>query len=71
MGRERVFVNLLLVLALLAPLGAAPKPYRILISNDDGVQAAGIAALAQTLQAIGGVIVVAPSENHSGPGTPS
>jgi 5'-nucleotidase len=45
-----------------------PPPYRILISNDDGVRAPGIAIVAQTLQAIGQVIIVAPAENQSGKG---
>lgn len=43
-------------------------PYRILVSNDDGVRAPGLAALAQILQAIGEVTVVAPAENQSGKG---
>jgi 5'-nucleotidase len=45
-----------------------PAPYRILISNDDGVRAPGLAAVAQILQAIGQIIIVAPSENQSGKG---
>jgi 5'-nucleotidase len=45
-----------------------PPPYRILVSNDDGVRAAGIAAVAQILQAIGDVHIVAPAENQSGKG---
>jgi 5'-nucleotidase len=43
-----------------------PPPYRILVVNDDGVRAAGLAAVAQILQAIGDVTIVAPSENQSG-----
>jgi 5'-nucleotidase len=52
------------------PVGAQqpPPPYRILISNDDGVRAPGLAAVAQILQAIGQVSIVAPSENQSGKG---
>jgi len=45
-----------------------PPPYRILISNDDGVRAPGIAMVAQTLQAIGQIIIVAPADNQSGKG---
>jgi 5'-nucleotidase len=46
-----------------------PAPsYRILVSNDDGVRAPGLAALAQVLQAIGDVSIVAPAENQSGAG---
>jgi len=72
MHRARVVLAVLLSLGLLAPFGGlraqAPQPYRILISNDDGVHAPGIAALAQTLQAIGDVTIVAPAENFSGAG---
>lgn len=45
-----------------------PPPYRILISNDDGVRAPGLAAVAMILQAIGDVTIVAPAENQSGKG---
>jgi 5'-nucleotidase len=45
-----------------------PPPYRILVSNDDGVRAPGIAAVAQVLQAIGDVHIVGPAENQSGRG---
>lgn len=69
----RVFVALALAVACLAPGMAQqrrepPPPYRILVSNDDGVRAPGIAALAQVLQAIGEVTIVAPAENQSGAG---
>ena len=68
----RVTAVLLVALCLLAPVGAqqraAAPPYRILISNDDGVRAPGLAAVAQVLQAIGEVIIVAPAENQSGKG---
>jgi 5'-nucleotidase len=68
----RVFVALILAVVSLAPGSAQrrepPPPYRILVSNDDGVRAPGIAALAQVLQAIGDVTIVAPAENHSGAG---
>lgn len=39
---------------------------RILVSNDDGVQAPGLAALARALQTIAEVVVVAPDRNRSG-----
>lgn len=39
---------------------------RILISNDDGYQAPGIEVLAEALQALGSVTVVAPDRNRSG-----
>ena len=72
MAFVRIVLALLTAVALLAPAAAQqlrqPPPYRILISNDDGVQAPGIAALAQIMQAIGDVSIVAPSRNYSGAG---
>jgi 5'-nucleotidase len=56
-----------LAIALLAPVAAQqPRPYRILVTNDDGVRAPGLAILAQTLLAIGEVTIVAPAENQTG-----
>jgi 5'-nucleotidase len=46
----------------------AQAPYRILVTNDDGVRAPGILALAQALKAVGDVTIVAPAENQSGKG---
>ncbi len=43
-----------------------PRPYRILISNDDGVRAPALPVLARALSPIGEVIIVAPTENQSG-----
>ena len=72
MQRLRIVLALLTAAALLAPASAQqlrqPPPYRILVSNDDGVQAPGLAALAQIMQAIGDVSIVAPSRNYSGAG---
>jgi 5'-nucleotidase len=72
MQRARVLLALLLAAAVLAPASAQPRPqpapYRILVSNDDGVRAPGLAAVAQVLQAIGEVSIVAPAENYSGAG---
>jgi 5'-nucleotidase len=69
---RRVPLVLLLAVCALVPAGAQqrpqPPPYRILISNDDGVRAPGIAAVAMILQAIGEVIIVAPADNQSGKG---
>ncbi|MCV5343518.1 5'/3'-nucleotidase SurE, partial [Escherichia coli] len=42
------------------------KPLRILISNDDGVHAQGIHALADELRSVAEVIIVAPDRNRSG-----
>lgn len=43
----------------------AQTPYRILVTNDDGVRAPGILAVAQALRAVGDVTVIAPAENQS------
>ena len=71
-GNYRALLPLLIAVLLLAPVGAQqfrqPPPYRILVSNDDGVRAPGIAAIAQRLQGIGDVIIVAPTDNQSGKG---
>lgn len=49
-----------------APLPAQPStPYRILVTNDDGVRAPGLQAVAQALQSLGEVTIVAPQENQS------
>jgi 5'-nucleotidase len=67
----RVALAALLAACLLAPVAAqqpaAPR-YRILVSDDDGVRAPGMAAVAQVLQAIGDVVIVAPADNQSGKG---
>jgi 5'-nucleotidase len=67
----RVLLVFVLAVSLLAPLGAQLRtvpPYRILVTNDDGVRAPGIAAIAQILQAIGDVTIIGPSQNQSGKG---
>lgn len=46
----------------------AAQPYRILLTNDDGVRAPGILAAAQALKTIGEVTIVAPATNQSGKG---
>ena len=70
--RVHVLVALLFGAFLFSPASAQqrrqPPPYVILISNDDGVRAPGIAILAQTLQAIGNVTIIGPAENQSGKG---
>ena len=70
MHKYRTLLVLLVAVCLLAPAGAQqfrqPPPYRILVTNDDGVRAPGIAAVAQALQAIGTPIIVAPAENQTG-----
>jgi len=54
----------------LAPLArsAVQGPYRILVTNDDGVRAPGLLALARALAPLGEITVVAPAENQSGKG---
>jgi 5'-nucleotidase len=49
----------------LPTLGTLPVP-RFLVTNDDGVQAVGLAALAAVLSELGEVTVVAPAEPLSG-----
>jgi 5'-nucleotidase len=70
--KARLFLALLLSAFLLAPTDAQqfrqPPPYRILVVNDDGVRAPGIAAVAQALQAIGTPIIVGPADNQTGKG---
>lgn len=58
----------LAVLAAVVPAQQAAKPYRILVTNDDGIRAAGILALAQALAPLGEITIVAPAENQSGKG---
>jgi 5'-nucleotidase len=59
----------LLLASAMGPAGAeAPQPYRILLTNDDGVRAPGLAMLAEALGSVGEVTIVAPSVNHSGTG---
>jgi 5'/3'-nucleotidase len=61
---------LLLVVAWATALHAtqAPQPFRILISNDDGVHAPGILAVALALRPLGEITIAAPAENQSGKG---
>lgn len=45
-----------------------PRDMQILLTNDDGVDAAGLAALAAAAEAIGSPLIVAPAVCHSGGG---
>lgn len=58
----------LLLLTTAASAQAPAKPYRILVTNDDGVRAPGILALVQALQPLGEITVAAPAENQTGKG---
>jgi 5'-nucleotidase len=51
-----------------APRAAASAPYRILVTNDDGIESPGLAALVDALAPLGEVTIVAPYENQSGIG---
>lgn len=69
----RAGAGLVALLLLAAPglarlSGQTATPYRILLTNDDGVRAPGLAALVQALKSIGEITIVAPSANHSGTG---
>jgi 5'-nucleotidase len=67
MLRFRVVLALLVAVCLFTP-ARAQRPYRILISNDDGVRAPGLLAIADALKAVGEVTIVAPAENQSATG---
>ena len=58
---------LLLFFPAAVPVGGQ-APYRILLTNDDGIRAPGLAAMAQALKPFGEVTIIAPSDNHSGTG---
>jgi 5'-nucleotidase len=67
MRRPPLLVLLLIIATGLAPVSTqTPAPYRILVTNDDGIRAPGIVAVAQALGAVGEVTVVAPADNQSG-----
>ena len=51
-----------------APALQTAPPYRILITNDDGVRAPGIIAVARALKNIGEITIAAPAINQSGKG---
>jgi 5'-nucleotidase len=71
MGSLRLVLTAFLTACRLVPIAAqqpAPTPYRILVSDDDGVRAPGMGIVAQALQALGEVVIVAPADNQSGKG---
>ena len=68
---SRIVVCIVALLVLVpagGTLGLAQAPYRILVTNDDGIRAPGLAALVEALIPLGEVTIVAPSANHSGTG---
>jgi 5'-nucleotidase len=70
MRLARFTIFLFISLFILRPSAQTPTsaPYRILVTNDDGVRAPGLLALAEALIALGEVTVVAPADNQSGKG---
>src|SRR5262245_14212751 len=70
MHKCRTLLVLLVAVCLLAPAGAQqfrqPPPYRILVTNDDGARAPGIAAVPQARQANATPLIVAPMEHQTG-----
>lgn len=65
---KRLCTLVLLVLVVAAPLAAAERRPRILLSNDDGITAPGLSALYAELAKVGEVTVSAPADNQSGVG---
>lgn len=66
----RTILVLAVSMLLAVPLAGrqTATPYRILVTNDDGVRAPGLLAVAQALQSVGEVTVVAPAGVQSGMG---
>lgn len=64
LARCRVLI-LALVFSLVPAAHAAERP-RILVTNDDGIEAPGLLALYAALAPLGDVTVAAPTENQSG-----
>ncbi len=69
--RRRTFEIVVLAIVLAAackgaPEAPAPEPLSILITNDDGIEAPGIQALAEAMRPLGVVVVAAPAGNRSG-----
>jgi 5'-nucleotidase len=66
MGSKRAVVSLMMVL-LLASAAAGEERFHVMVANDDGIDAPGIAALVEVLAADDGyrITVVAPAEQQS------
>lgn len=63
-----VVLAIVAALALTVSAQEPAKPFRILVTNDDGVRAPGLLALVQALQPLGELTIVAPAENQSAKG---
>ena len=76
--KRHVLVAAAALAAVAVSLGAVPPEqvtqppaqaaFRILLTNDDGVRAPGILAVAQALKGMGEITIAAPAENQSGKG---
>jgi len=67
-GAAVLLIALATIVAFRAAPAAQPAPFRILISNDDGVRAPGLLAMALALKQVGEITIAAPSDNQSGKG---
>ncbi|HDT13704.1 MAG TPA: 5'/3'-nucleotidase SurE [Candidatus Aminicenantes bacterium] len=70
MRRQPVEIVVLAILLVAScggrPAAPAPETLNILVSNDDGIEAPGILALAEALRSLGTVTVAAPDANRTG-----
>jgi len=69
--KQMTMIAAALALTLGSPLAAAGEtlpPFRVLITNDDGIDSEGLAALVTALRPFASVTVSAPARNHSGAG---
>jgi 5'-nucleotidase len=65
--RTWLFFVVGLMVAAAAPAADAPRPWHVMVTNDDGIEAPGLEAVVRVLVADGAyrVTVVAPAENQS------
>lgn len=63
---QHCVVALFFLVGAAIPAPTSAQPCRILITNDDGIEAPGIEALAKALGTLGEVVVVAPRTDQSG-----
>ncbi len=64
--RFSVYSHPVFIILFISSVSVYGQDYRILITNDDGVESALLAALAEELSKIADVTVSAPRENQSG-----